>query len=56
MDESLVAQTAGVFFLDISCCADILRLAVKIVPLVEMSDTLGGPSIHLLRPFTVNDV
>lgn len=56
MDDSLVNQTAGVFFLDTKCCADLLRLSANIVPSVRMSDTLGGASINLLRPFTIDDL
>ena len=56
IDESLVKQIAGVFFLDPKCCADLLRLSANIVPSVKMSDTLGGPSINLLRPFTIDDL
>jgi len=56
MDESLVNQIAGVFFLDPKCCADLLRLSANIVPSVKMSDTLGGASINLLRPFTIDDL
>jgi len=55
MDESLVNQIAGVFFLDPRCCADLLRLSANIVPSVKMSDTLGGASINLLRPFSIDD-
>ena len=56
MAESLVNQTAGVFFLDPKCCTDLLRLSANIVPFVKMSDTLGGASINLLRPFTIEDL
>jgi len=56
MDESLVTQVAGVFFLDLKCCADLLRLSANIAPHVKMSDTLSGASINLLRPFTVDDL
>jgi len=56
MDESLVTQAAGVFFLDLKCCADLLRLSANIAPYVKMSDTLGGASINLLRPFTIEDL
>jgi len=56
MDEPLVNQIAGVFFLDPKCCADLLRLSANIVPSVRMSDTLGGASINLLRPFTIDDL
>lgn len=56
MDESLVTQVAGVFFLDLKCCADLLRLSVNIVPFAKMSDTLGGAAINLLRPFSIDDL
>ena len=56
MDESVVNQTAGVFFLDPSCCTDLLRLAARILPSIKISDTLGGASINLLKPFTVDDI
>ena len=56
MDESLVNQIAGVFFLDQKCCTDLLCMSAKIVPSVRMSDTLGGASINLLRPFTIDDL
>lgn len=56
MAESVVNQTAGVFFLDPKCCTDLLRLSANIVPFVKMSDTLGGASINLLRPFTIDDL
>ena len=56
MNESLINQIAGVFFLDPKCCADLLRLSANIVPSVKMSDTLGGASINLLRPFTIDDL
>jgi len=56
MDDSLLNQTARVFFLDPSCCTDLLRLAARIVPSVKISDTLGGASINLLKPFTVDNI
>lgn len=56
MDESLVSQVAGVFFLEVGCCANLLRLTTKIVPFVKISDTLAGASINLLKPFSVEEV
>ncbi len=56
MDESLVTQVAGVFFLDLKCCADLLRFSVNIVPFAKMSDTLGGAAINLLRPFSIDNL
>lgn len=56
MDEAFVRQTAGVFFLDTECCTDLLRLSTRIVPMVKMSDTLGGASINLVRPFSIEDL
>ena len=56
MDESLVNQTAGVFFLDPRCCGNLLRLSANIVPSVRLADTLGGASVNLLRPFSIDDL
>jgi len=56
MDDSLINQTAGVFFIDLKRCADLLRLSANVVSSVKMSDTLGGASINLLRPFTIDDL
>jgi len=56
MDDSLITQAAGVFFIDTKCCTDLLRLATNVVSSIKMSDTLGGASINLLRPFTIDDL
>ena len=56
MDDSLINQIAGVLFIDTKCCADLLRLSANVVSSVKMSDTLGGASINLLRPFTIDNL
>jgi len=56
MDDSLINQIAGVFFIDMKCCADLLRLSANVVSSVKMSDTLGGASINLLHPFTIDNL
>ena len=56
MDDSLINQIAGVFFIDTKCCADLLRLSANVVSSVKMSDTLGGASINLLHPFTIDNL
>lgn len=56
IDESLLKQVSGVFFLDPKCCNDLLRLSANIVSFVKISDTLGGASINLLRPFSIKDI
>jgi len=56
MDDSLINQIAGVFFIDMKCCADLLRLSANVVSSVKMSDTLGGASINLLQPFTIDNL
>lgn len=56
MDDALLNQVAGVFFLDRGCCADLLRLAASITPTVKLSDTLAGPSVNLTRQFTIEDL
>jgi len=56
MDDSLINQIAGVFFIDTKCCADLLRLSANVVSSVKMSDTLGGASINLVHPFTIDNL
>jgi len=56
MDESLINQIAGVFFIDTKCCTDLLRLSANVVSSVKMSDTLGGASINLVHPFTIDNL
>ncbi|MBI2842131.1 MAG: hypothetical protein HYX78_01895 [Armatimonadetes bacterium] len=56
MDDSLLNQVAGVFFLDRGCCANLLRLAASITPSIKLSDTLAGPSVNLTRGFTIEDL
>lgn len=56
MDDPLLDQIAGVFFLEKRCCTDLLQLAARILPDVRLADTLAGPSINLLRPFTIEDL
>lgn len=56
MDDAFLNQVAGVFFLDRDCCAGLLRLASRITPVVKLSDTLAGPSVNLMRPFTIEDL
>lgn len=52
LDDRLLRRLAGVFFLDTECCRTLLRRAAR-RDILRMSDTLAGPAVTLLRPFTV---
>ena len=56
LTDDLLDQVASVFFLDHSCCIKLLRVAAKFSKHIKMTDTLSGPSINLLRPYTVDDL
>jgi hypothetical protein len=56
MDEKIIHQIAGVFFLDHACCRGLLHLAAQITSIVQVTNTFAGPSVKLLRPFRVTDL
>lgn len=56
MSESLINKVAQVFFLDGQCCRRLMLAAETITDVVKIVDTLGGPSITLTRPITVEAV
>ncbi len=57
MDEALVRQAAGVFFLDEACCARLIQLAARLFPRrLTARSTLEGTMLVLHGPYTVLDV
>lgn len=56
LDDGLIYQAAGVFFLDLECSARLIRTAARISNALTITDTLGGPAVNLLRPYTIADV
>lgn len=57
MDEALLRQAAGVFFLDLECCARLMQLAARLFPRrLTMRGTLEGAMLVVHGPYTVEDV
>lgn len=57
LDETLLRQTAGVFFLDLACCERLLRLAARLLPRrLGARGTLDGTALTLFAPYTIADV
>lgn len=57
MDDALVRQAAGVFFLDEACCARLIQLAARLFPRrLTARSTLEGTRLVLHGPYTVQDV
>jgi hypothetical protein len=56
LDEALSREFAGAFFLDAGSCVRLLRVAARLSGVLKMTDTLAGPAVHLLRPYTIQDL
>lgn len=53
LDGALLDEIARVFFLDLQCCRELLLLASRVTRAVRMADTLAGPSVTLVAPYTI---
>lgn len=51
LDEMLLNEIAGVFFLDEICCRTLIEQAAKMTKMLSLSDTFSGTSINLLISF-----
>jgi len=57
LNEDIVNQLAGVFFLDLTCFRELLRIASKVTTYIKLDDArAGGQKITLLRPYTIMDI
>lgn len=56
LDESLLDETARVFFLDPICCRELLDLAARLTKVIKLSDTFAGTSITLVAPYTIESI
>jgi hypothetical protein len=56
MDERFTFEVSGVFFWSRQSLVDTLRVAERITSVVRIDDTLQGPSIRLMKPFSVTDI
>jgi len=56
LDDAVVDQISAVFFLERECSRDLLHFAVRLSPVIKLADTLAGPSVNLLRTYTIDDL
>lgn len=56
LDDELVNEISKIFFLDETCCRNLLSLADKITGNLEFRNTFAGTSVNLLKPYKVFDI
>jgi hypothetical protein len=56
LDEAILDKVARVFFLDPTCCRELLSLAARLTKVVRLADTFAGPSITLMEPYTIESI
>jgi hypothetical protein len=56
LDEVLLNDLSGVFFLDTGCYRQLLSLATKLTRLVSLRDTFAGTSVTLHAPYGVAEI
>jgi hypothetical protein len=56
LDEALLDEIARVFFLDPTCCRELLDLAARVTKTVKLSDTFAGTSVTLVAPYTIESI
>ena len=56
LDESLLDEMARVFFLDPTCCRELLDLAARLTKAIKLSDTFAGTSVTLMAPYTIESI
>ncbi len=56
LDDALLDEIAAVFFLDLSCCRQLIDTAARLTRAIRLSDTFAGTSITLLEPYTIERI
>jgi hypothetical protein len=56
LDDSLLDKVARVFFLDPTCCRELLDLAARLTKAIKLSDTFAGTSVTLMAPYTIESI
>jgi hypothetical protein len=56
LDETLLDRIAAVFFLDLTCCRNLLEVAARLTRSVRLADTLAGTAITLQEPYTIERI
>jgi hypothetical protein len=56
LDDELVDELAGIFFLDHNSYRSLVALAAKVTRHLTIRDSFAGTTITLIKPFTVEDI
>ena len=56
LDDSLLDEICGVFFLDPICCRELIDLAARLTRTIRLADTFAGTSITLLEPYSIERI
>ena len=56
LDDAALDDLAAVFFLDLTCCRELIDVAARLTKVVKLSDTFAGTSIALLEPYGVERI
>ncbi len=56
LSEAVTNTVCNTFFMDRNSCLELLLRAPRVFSHVEWRDTLAGPSVSLVRPYTIKDV
>jgi hypothetical protein len=56
LTDEVLDKVARVFFLDATCCRDLLKMATYFTSALTLADTLVGMSVTLNRPYTLDDL
>ena len=56
LDELLLNEISGVFFLDAGCCQELILLAGRLVGDLKLTDTFAGTSVSLLAPYGIDRI
>jgi hypothetical protein len=56
LDESLLGAISSVFFLDLTCCRELIDLAARLTKVIRLSDTFAGTSITLMEPYSIERI
>ena len=56
LDDRMLDAVARVFFLDVTCCRELIDLSARLTRRIELSDTFAGTSVSLLAPYGIERI
>lgn len=56
LDDRMLDAVARVFFLEPTCCRELIDLSARLTRTIELSDTFAGTSVSLLFPYGIERI